>query len=38
VLARLILGVVVAIRVLARVRPLRALLKGIARPALALLD
>jgi TetR/AcrR family transcriptional repressor of nem operon len=37
-LSRLMLGVVVAIRVLARVRPERALLKGIARPALALLD
>ena len=37
-LARLMLGVVVAIRILARVRPQRALLKGIARPALALLD
>jgi TetR/AcrR family transcriptional regulator, transcriptional repressor for nem operon len=37
-LARLMLGVVVAIRVLARVRPERALLKGIAKPALALLD
>jgi TetR/AcrR family transcriptional regulator, transcriptional repressor for nem operon len=37
-LARLMLGVVVAIRVLARIRPERALLKGIAKPALALLD
>ncbi len=37
-LARLMLGVVVAIRVLARTRPERALLKGIAKPALALLD
>ena len=37
-LSRLMLGVVVAIRVLARVRPERALLKGIAKPALALLD
>lgn len=37
-LSRLLLGVVVAIRVLARVRPQRALLKGIAKPALALLD
>jgi len=37
-LARLMLGIVVAIRILARVRPQRALLKGIARPALALLD
>jgi len=37
-LSRLMLGVVVAIRVLARVRPQRALLKGIAKPALALLD
>jgi TetR/AcrR family transcriptional regulator, transcriptional repressor for nem operon len=37
-LSRLMLGVVIAIRVLARARPERALLKGIARPALALLD
>jgi TetR/AcrR family transcriptional repressor of nem operon len=37
-LSRLMLGVVVAIRVLARVRPQRPLLKGIAKPALALLD
>lgn len=37
-LARLMLGVVVAIRVLARVRPERTLLRGIAKPALGLLD
>lgn len=37
-LSRLMLGVVIAIRVLARARPERALLKGIAKPALALLD
>jgi TetR/AcrR family transcriptional regulator, transcriptional repressor for nem operon len=37
-LSRLMLGVVVAIRVLARARPERSLLKGIAKPALALLD
>jgi TetR/AcrR family transcriptional regulator, transcriptional repressor for nem operon len=37
-MSRLMLGVVIAIRVLARVRPQRALLKGIAQPALALLD
>jgi len=36
--ARLLLGVLLGIRVLARVRPERALLEGIARPALALLD
>jgi TetR/AcrR family transcriptional regulator, transcriptional repressor for nem operon len=37
-LARLLLGVLLGIRVLARSKPERALLKGIARPALALLD
>jgi hypothetical protein len=37
-LARLLLGVVLGIRVLARARPKRALLEGIARPALGLLD
>jgi TetR/AcrR family transcriptional regulator, transcriptional repressor for nem operon len=37
-LARLLLGVVLGIRVLARVRPDRALLESLARPALALLD
>jgi TetR/AcrR family transcriptional repressor of nem operon len=37
-LARLLLGVVLGIRVLARTQPDRALLEGIARPALALLD
>jgi len=37
-LARLLLGVVLGIRVLARSKPERALLEGIARPALALLD
>jgi TetR/AcrR family transcriptional regulator, transcriptional repressor for nem operon len=37
-LARLLLGVVLGIRVLARAKPERALLEGIARPALALLD
>lgn len=37
-LAKLMLGVVIAIRVLARARPEPALLKGIAKPALALLD
>jgi TetR/AcrR family transcriptional regulator, transcriptional repressor for nem operon len=36
--ARLLLGVVLGIRVLARVRPERALLEGVARPALGLLD
>ena len=36
--ARLLLGVLVGIRVLARSRPERALLEGVARPALALLD
>ena len=37
-LARLLLGVVLGIRVLARSKPDRALLEGVARPALALLD
>jgi TetR/AcrR family transcriptional repressor of nem operon len=37
-LARLLLGVLLGIRVLARSKPSRALLEGIARPALALLD
>jgi TetR/AcrR family transcriptional regulator, transcriptional repressor for nem operon len=37
-LARLLLGVLLGIRVLARSRPERALLEGVARPALALLD
>lgn len=36
-LARLLLGVLLGIRVLARTRPDRALLEGVARPALALL-
>ena len=36
-LARLLLGVLLGIRVLARTRPQRALLEGVARPALALL-
>jgi TetR/AcrR family transcriptional regulator, transcriptional repressor for nem operon len=37
-LARLLLGVVLGIRVLARVRPERASLESLARPVLALLD
>jgi TetR/AcrR family transcriptional regulator, transcriptional repressor for nem operon len=37
-LARLLLGVLLGIRVLARSRPERALLEGVARPALTLLD
>jgi TetR/AcrR family transcriptional regulator, transcriptional repressor for nem operon len=37
-LARLLLGIVLGVRVLARAKPDRALLKGIVRPALALLD
>jgi TetR/AcrR family transcriptional regulator, transcriptional repressor for nem operon len=37
-LARLLLGVLMGIRVLARARPDRTLLEGVARPALALLD
>ena len=36
--ARLLLGLLLGIRVLARVKPERALLEGVARPALALLD
>ncbi len=37
-LARLLLGVFLSIRVLARVRPERELLEGLARPVFALLD
>jgi len=37
-IARLLLAVVIGIRVLARARPERALLEGLLRPALALLD
>ena len=37
-LARLLFGVLLGIRVLARSKPDRALLEGVARPALALLD
>jgi TetR/AcrR family transcriptional repressor of nem operon len=37
-LARLLLGVLLGIRVLARAKPERALLEGMARPALGLLD
>jgi TetR/AcrR family transcriptional regulator, transcriptional repressor for nem operon len=37
-LARLLLGIVLGIRVLARVRPERASLESLARPVLALLD
>jgi TetR/AcrR family transcriptional regulator, transcriptional repressor for nem operon len=37
-LARLLLGVLLAIRVLARSKPERTLIEGVARPALALLD
>jgi TetR/AcrR family transcriptional regulator, transcriptional repressor for nem operon len=37
-LARLLLGVLLGIRVLARTRPKRELLEGLVRPALALLD
>lgn len=37
-LARLLLGVILGIRVLARTNPSRALLEGVARPALDLLD
>jgi TetR/AcrR family transcriptional regulator, transcriptional repressor for nem operon len=37
-LARLLLGVVLGVRVLARSKPQRDLLEGVARPALALLD
>jgi TetR/AcrR family transcriptional regulator, transcriptional repressor for nem operon len=37
-LARLLLGVTLGVRVLARSKPERALLEGVVRPALALLD
>jgi TetR/AcrR family transcriptional regulator, transcriptional repressor for nem operon len=37
-IARLLLGVLLGIRVLARSKPERTLLEGVARPALALLD
>jgi TetR/AcrR family transcriptional regulator, transcriptional repressor for nem operon len=37
-LARLLLGILLAIRVLARSNPERSLLEGVARPALSLLD
>jgi TetR/AcrR family transcriptional regulator, transcriptional repressor for nem operon len=37
-IARLLLGVLLGIRVLARSKPERSLLEGVARPALALLD
>jgi TetR/AcrR family transcriptional repressor of nem operon len=37
-LARLLLGLLLGIRVLARTNPDRALLEGVARPAFALLD
>ena len=37
-IARLLLGVLLGIRVLARSKPERALLEGVARPALAMLD
>jgi TetR/AcrR family transcriptional repressor of nem operon len=37
-LARLLLGILLGVRVLARSKPERALLEGVARPALALLD
>ncbi|MBN8920610.1 MAG: TetR/AcrR family transcriptional regulator, partial [Rhizobiales bacterium] len=37
-LARMLLGIVLGIRVLARVNPDRTLLEGVARPALSLLD
>lgn len=37
-IGRLLLGVLLGIRVLARTKPERALLEGVARPALALLD
>jgi TetR/AcrR family transcriptional repressor of nem operon len=36
--ARLLLGVLLAIRVLSRAKPDRELLEGVARPALAMLD
>jgi TetR/AcrR family transcriptional repressor of nem operon len=37
-MARLLLGVHIGLRVLARTRPERPLLEGMVRPALALLD
>jgi len=37
-LARLLLGVPLGIRALARLKPERALLEGVARPAFAILD
>jgi len=37
-LARLLLGVTLGLRVLARSKPQRELLEGVVRPALALLD
>jgi len=37
-LARHLLGVLIGVRVLARVRPEKALLEGVVRPALAILD
>jgi TetR/AcrR family transcriptional repressor of nem operon len=37
-LARLLLGIVLGVRVLARAKPQRELLEGVVRPALALLD
>ena len=37
-IARHLLGVLMGVRVLARVRPERALLEGVVVPALALLD
>ena len=37
-LARLLLGVLLGIRVLARTKPERALMEGVVRPALALLN
>jgi TetR/AcrR family transcriptional repressor of nem operon len=37
-LARLLLGVTLGVRVLARSKPQRELLEGVVRPALALLD
>jgi TetR/AcrR family transcriptional regulator, transcriptional repressor for nem operon len=36
--ARLLLGVLLGIRVLARTKPQREILEGVARPALAMLD
>ena len=37
-LARLLLGILLGVRVLARTRPERELLEGMVRPALTLLD